>query len=952
MTKPAVLNPEDLPEEFGRYKISKRLGKGGMGAVYRAWDPALEREVALKVPFLKQNDSTFIARFQREARSAAAVQHSGICAIYDVGEYGGVPFFTMQFVQGESLADLLERGEPLVPEMVVKICYELASAVQSAHEQGVLHRDLKPSNIMLDLAGNPRILDFGLSRRMDSDENLTATGQLMGTPAYMSPEQARGSHGEIGPQTDIFSLGVIFYEMLTGKRPFEGDSLPALLLSIIATNPKPPSELRPGLDKKLDAICLKAIAKKPKKRYATAGALATDLAAVQADLSLPSFKLSSRQSRMMGIAAGSLILILLLMTFFLNGNRGPDETLAQNSTANASENNAAGNNAVGKSSEDNNRARPPESHLASHQGGTSNVDTPDSSPATSDKTDSTSGEQKTSLPTRPNDDLAVAAITALTKYCYDCHGLDFAVPGFDVKDRRSLIAQADEDSEPYIRVGDPEHSLLWERVGLNEDMPPSDSPQPTSQERQLIAKWISEGAPFPALQSRPHITQNEALESIKVYLLQQPSADRRYQRFFTLLNLHNSSDMGSEGLNRSRAALSKVVNSLSWSKEIVIPHVIDEAGTVMAIDIRDVGWTLDQWEEILKYYPYGIRPATDDPSSANARQIAEESGTQISTVRLDWFIVTASQPPLYEHILGLPHDVAELERKLNVNVIENFLNGRVQRAAFLTSGVSDQNRLVDRHDALYGAYWKSYDFVRNDETGDLMRFPLGPQFHGNPYEKHAFEQDGGEMIFNLPNGLQAYLLTDAKGRQIPEGPIQVVSDAAKSSGSNVVVNGISCMFCHREGMIDFEDQIRTGTALKGEALEKTKQLFVPKDEMQKALNNDRERFMAALHQAVLPLLEKSPEDSWPELVNFVTRRYLRDLTLEDLAVELGYENVTEFENVIRPRMQFDADLERLGVKPVLNGGRIPRSIWSEINIPTRFQEMSRQLRGSIPLTVF
>ncbi|WP_417847462.1 protein kinase domain-containing protein [Thalassoglobus sp.] len=942
MTKPAVLNPEDLPEEFGRYKISKRLGKGGMGAVYRAWDPALEREVALKVPFLKQNDSTFIARFQREARSAAAVQHSGICAIYDVGEFGGVPFFTMQFVQGESLADLLERGEPLVPEMVVKICYELASAVQSAHEQGVMHRDLKPSNVMLDLAGNPRILDFGLSRRMDSDENLTATGQLMGTPAYMSPEQAKGSHAEIGPQTDIFSLGVIFYEMLTGKRPFEGDSLPALLLSIIATNPTPPSELRPGLDKKLDAICLKALAKKTKKRYATAGAMATDLAAVQADQSLPSFKFSSRQSKMMGIAGGSLALVLLLMAFFFNGNRAQDDTVVQNSTANASEKKPVAKN----------EPRLPESNLAINQGGSSNVDTMDASPATSSKADSVSGEKKTSLPARTDDGLADAAIAVLTKYCYDCHGLDFAVPGLDVKDRRALIAQADEDSEPYIRVGDPEHSLLWERVGLNEDMPPSDSPQPTPQERQLIAKWITQGAPFPALQNRPHITQNEALESIKAYLLQQPSVDRRYQRFFTLLNLHNSSDMDSEGLDRSRAALSKVINSLSWNKEIVIPHIVDEAGAVMAIDIRDVGWTLDQWEEILKYYPYGIRPATDDPSSANAHQIAEESGTQISTVRLDWFIVTASQPPLYEHILGLPHDVAELEQKLNVNVIEDFLNGRIKRAAFLTSGVSDQNRLVDRHDALYGAYWKSYDFVRNDETGELMRFPLGPQFHGNPYEKHAFEQDGGEMIFNLPNGLQAYLLTDAKGRQIPEGPIQVVSDPAKSSGSNVVVNGISCMFCHREGMIDFEDQIRTGTALKGEALEKTKQLFVPKDEMQKALDNDRERFMTALHQAVLPLLKKSPEDSWPELVNFVTRRYLRDLTLEDLAIELGYANVAEFENVIRPRMQFDADLERLGVKPVLNGGRIPRSIWSEINIPTRFQEMSRQLRGSVPLTVF
>ncbi len=932
MTKPTVLNPENLPEEFGRYKISKRLGKGGMGAVYLAWDPVLEREVALKVPFLNQIDSTFIARFQREARSAAAVQHSGICAIYDVGEFRGVPFFTMQFVQGESLADLVGRGEPLVPETVVQIGYELATAIQFAHEQGVLHRDLKPSNIMLDLAGNPHILDFGLSRKLDSDENLTATGQLMGTPAYMSPEQAKGSHPEIGPQTDVFSLGVILYEMLTGKRPFEGDSLPVLLLNIIGANPRLPSEVRPSLDKKLDAICMKALAKKTKHRYATAGDLAADLAAVQADLSLPSFKLSARQSKVLGFVGGSLLLMLVLVAFLFKGDRDQDQRLVQNNHDTIPEQGATHqfqNDINTKQDRDLNTSGTTDHNNLAH-----------------------SGNEETSSQTQSDSTLAVTATATLAKYCYNCHGLDFSVPGLDVTDRRALVTQIDEDTEPYIRAGDPKHSLLWERVGLSQDMPPADAPQPSAQERQLIEKWITQGATFPVLQRRTHVTHNEVLESIKTYLLQKPTADRRHQRFFTLLNLHNSSDLDSESLDLSRAALSKVINSLSWKKEIVIPQTLNDSGLVMAIDLRDVGWTQDQWEEILKAYPYGIRPATEDPAAENARQIEEESGTQISSVRLDWFIATASRPPLYEHLLGLPHDVAELERSLNVNVKEDFLNGRIKRAAFLTSGVSDQNRLVDRHDALYGAYWKSYDFIRNDETGDLMKLPLGPRFHGNPYDKHAFEQDGGEMIFNLPNGLQAYLLTDAKGNQIPEGPIQVVSDPAKSSGSNVIVNGISCMFCHRQGMIDFEDQIRTGTALKGESLVKTQQLFVPKAEMQNVLNADRERFKTALNRAVLPLMQKTADDSWPELVNFVTRRYFRDLTLEDLAVELGYEDVAEFESEIRPRMQFDTDLERLGLKPVLDGGRIPRSIWSEIDIPTRFQEMSRKLSGSIPLTVF
>ena len=202
----------------GRYKIVNELGRGGMATVYLALDTVLDRRVALKIPKLTSADDSLLKRFQREARVGAQLGHSNICQVIEVNQFDGVPYLTMEFIKGVSLSDLLkQRGGTLPEQEAVRLAHTLAKALGEAHGKGIIHRDLKPSNIMIREDGTPVVMDFGLARRED-DEHMT-TG-VIGTPEYMSPEQATGENRTIGPATDVYSLGVILYELLTGRTPF------------------------------------------------------------------------------------------------------------------------------------------------------------------------------------------------------------------------------------------------------------------------------------------------------------------------------------------------------------------------------------------------------------------------------------------------------------------------------------------------------------------------------------------------------------------------------------------------------------------------------------------------------------------------------------------------------------------------------------------------------------
>ncbi|CAN5612328.1 hypothetical protein BH23PLA1_BH23PLA1_38660 [soil metagenome] len=270
--------PEILPDEgppwglslgtmFGRYRIDKMLGEGGMGAVYLAFDTELDRKVALKVPhFSAHENPEVIQRFRREAKAAAGFHHPNLCPVHDVGQIDGKHFLTMPYIEGETLSSLLKEG-PLPEQRAAEVIRILALALQRAHEKGVIHRDLKPSNIMVGLDGGLVVMDFGLARRGLAEDSLkTKAGELLGTPAYMAPEQVDGDVEAIGPATDVYALGVILYQLLTNRLPFVGRTAMSVLVQIQTATPPRPSELRPGLDRRLEAICLKAMARNPEDR--------------------------------------------------------------------------------------------------------------------------------------------------------------------------------------------------------------------------------------------------------------------------------------------------------------------------------------------------------------------------------------------------------------------------------------------------------------------------------------------------------------------------------------------------------------------------------------------------------------------------------------------------------------------------------------------------------------
>ena len=269
--------PEPLPEQFGRYRIVKRLGQGGMGSVYLAQDTHLERPVALKVPEFGDHDGPEARRrFLDEARTAATLDHPYLCPVYDAGEIEGQLYLTMAYIEGRSLAALI-ANEGWPQRQVAALVGKLALALQEAHKRKVVHRDLKPANVMIKTTGprsEPVIVDFGLARRDNpEDQRLTRSGQVMGTLGYMSPEQIRGDLNEIGPSCDVYALGVILYELLTGRLPFSGSGL-AVAGQILTKPPLPPSTYRTDLDPALEAICLKAMAKTISDRYSSMAELA------------------------------------------------------------------------------------------------------------------------------------------------------------------------------------------------------------------------------------------------------------------------------------------------------------------------------------------------------------------------------------------------------------------------------------------------------------------------------------------------------------------------------------------------------------------------------------------------------------------------------------------------------------------------------------------------------
>ena len=435
--------------------------------------------------------------------------------------------------------------------------------------------------------------------------------------------------------------------------------------------------------------------------------------------------------------------------------------------------------------------------------------------------------------------IALDTYAIFEQSCLICHGPDGAYRETLLMQHKALIENG------TVVPGAPDASELYKRL-LTTDAAkrmPLGQPQLSTQAIDTIRNWILAGAPDWAATSTidgDFISPSEILNTIETHLMSLPSFDRAFARYFTMTHLYNAGESAGI-LQEYRKALYKLVNNLSWGGTVINPQSIDSQETIFYIDLRRYEWDVNNaWMQIETAYPYHIsfEAPTQTALRAQLERLQTETRSNIPSVHVDWFVATAATPPLYHDMLSLPLTDKELETRLGVNVDRNLRDApgvRVWRAGFNNSGVSNNNRMVERHAFRDGAYWKSYDFAGNVGTQNIFNHPLD------------FTHDGGEVIFNLPNGLQGYYLVNASGFRLDAAPINIVSNPAASDPT--VRNGLSCMGCHTEGMKTFEDEVRSviesstnPTYDKAQAL----RLYVEKSEMDALIQEDMDRYEGAL----------------------------------------------------------------------------------------------------------
>jgi len=316
---------------FGKYQLEKRLGKGGMGAVYLASDPDLNRKIALKILLLE--DEGLVERFLREARASANLKHPNIIQVYEVGTIDGRHYFTMEYIEGNSLKDLIEnKDRPLTNRLIVETISEIASALAYAHSRGIIHRDVKPQNIMVDSQGRPYLTDFGLFKQLTGlDKSLTLSGDIVGTPDYMAPEQATGKKQEIDPRSDVYALGATLYHSITGRVPFTGSDLYEVLNKVINEDPPAPSSIIKVIPRDLETICLKCLEKDRTRRYQSATEVALEIkrylqgepitAKMTSRITKLYLKAKKNKAISISIASASVILLAVIIALLISSAR-------------------------------------------------------------------------------------------------------------------------------------------------------------------------------------------------------------------------------------------------------------------------------------------------------------------------------------------------------------------------------------------------------------------------------------------------------------------------------------------------------------------------------------------------------------------------------------------------------------------------------------------------------
>ena len=509
---------------------------------------------------------------------------------------------------------------------------------------------------------------------------------------------------------------------------------------------------------------------------------------------------------------------------------------------------------------------------------------------------------------RQGRELAERARDILNRRCYQCHGRNGVAPkNIFVNDRTKLITSR------AVVPGD-SGSLLVKMV--ESGAMPLGGPELSEGEKAALRSWVLIGAPNwgEASVPRTFITESAILAQSRSDLNAVPERSRTYLRYLSIAHLYKARVPESE-LEDYRGAMSKLINSLSRRPEVTPPVAIDPQRTVFRIDLRDYDWTSMTWTNVVAPYSYNVRTSDGD-------SITRISGSPVPYLRGDWFVAKASAPPLYYDILNLPRTVEELERQLGVDADRDLVEEKnVVRAGIRSSGVSQNNRILERHVSQHGAYWKSFDFRNNLDDQNIFRDPL------------RFKAAGSEIIFSLPNGLQAYFLADARGNRLNSAPINIVADR-NNPDDPIIQNGRSCMSCHFAGMRPFEDDVRpvAGSMSLGDVdRDRLLALYAAQDTLDELTGKDSVRFQTALEKAGA----RVPLNANTESISSLSRKFNAELAVIEAAAEAGLE-ADEFQT----RLNASPRLVSLGFGQLLvSGGGIKRDAWDR-----QFGEVVRELR--------
>ena len=512
------------------------------------------------------------------------------------------------------------------------------------------------------------------------------------------------------------------------------------------------------------------------------------------------------------------------------------------------------------------------------------------------------------------EDLAQQAYIVFEKNCLQCHG--------DLGDfKESLLIEYNSLIQSgSVMPGQPDASELYKRLlGPTENgaqmppnLPPFNRPPLTDEAIAIIRVWIENGAPDWNVDiNRSFIGNKRILETIQHHIETLPIPNRAFARYFSTTHLYNEG-LPTEPLHSHYLALSKLVNSLSWGADIVNPEPINTEQTLFYIDLRNYEWDINDsysWTQIEKRYPYNIKYEGADQRDERDLflNLQSEMGCEVPYVYVDWFIGKASEPPLYNEILALPDTDTALETLLGVDVVSNLKNDpgvRVWRAGIINSGVSRHNRVVERHKSDYGAYWKSYDFAGSVGRRNISVHPL------------SFNHDGGEVVFNLPNDLQAYHLFDEKGVRLDKAPVEIVST---DTSDPAVYNGISCIGCHTDGMKPFTDEVRAVIQAVQNPIfnrDHALRLYVEQAVMDILVEQDTERFVTALTKT-------GNSSGGTEPISRFHGIYNSYLDAAHAAAAVGLPK-----NIFLSKIQENANLQSFGLQVLVEGGVVKRDTWT------------------------